>query len=186
MRGRAVQRVSVRRPRGAGRAGAPALRERSGAVLAVAAEEFVGALAGEGDGDVFGGELAEGEEAEGREVGEGFVEVPDEFGEVESCVVEGELELVVVGAVEVGDAAGVGELVARRPSSRKPTQKVLTGSLMLRAISATIRLESRPPESIAPSGTSLISRSRTDSSSSSSSRSACSCGVEAGRASGFG
>ena len=36
---------------------------------------------------------------------------------------------------------------------------------MCRAISATIRLESRPPLSIAPSGTSLISRSRTDSSS---------------------
>ena len=34
----------------------------------------------------------------------------------------------------------------------------MTGSLMLRAISATIRLESRPPLSIAPSGTSLISR----------------------------
>ena len=35
------------------------------------------------------GELAEGEEAEGGEVGEGFVEVPDEFGEVEVSVVEG-------------------------------------------------------------------------------------------------
>ena len=33
---------------------------------------------------------------------------------------------------------------------------------MLRAISATIRLESSPPLSIAPSGTSLIRRERTD------------------------
>ena len=63
------------------------VRTQRGAV--VAAEEFVGALAGEGDGDVLGGELAEGEEAERREVGEGFVEVPDEFGEVESLRREG-------------------------------------------------------------------------------------------------
>ncbi len=50
-------------------------------------------------------------------------------------------------------------------SSRNPTENVLTGSDMFRAINATTRLESSPPESIAPSGTSLISRSRTDSSS---------------------
>ena len=45
-------------------------------------------------------ELGEGEEAEGGEVGDGFVEVPDEVGEVDGVVEEGELELVVVGAEE--------------------------------------------------------------------------------------
>ena len=62
-------------------------------------------------------------------------------------------------------------------SSEKPTENVLTGPLEWRAMSATIRLESRPPLSIAPSGTSAISRSRTDSSSCSSSPSMCSCAL---------
>ena len=109
-------------------------------------------------------ELAEREEAERREVGERLVEVPDELVQVDRVVVERELELVVIGAERCGDPARVGELAAS-PVLRKPTENVLTGSAMLRAISATIRLESRPPLSIAPSGTSLMSRSRTDSSS---------------------
>ena len=99
--------------------------------------------------------------------------MPDELGEVERLVVEAELEFVVVGAVVVGDEAGVGELVAFGGFAEADAEG-LDGSLMLRAIRATIRLESRPPESIAPRGTSLISRSRTDSSSSSSRRSPCS------------
>jgi hypothetical protein len=57
-------------------------------------------------------------------------------------------------------------------SPAKPTANVYSGSVMWRAISATMRLESRPPLSIAPSGTSLISRIRTDSSSLSSTISA--------------
>ena len=52
------------------------------------------------------------------------------------------------------------------PASLKPTANVCTGRSICFAISATIRLESSPPLSIAPSGTSLIRRSRTDSSSS--------------------
>ena len=72
------------------------------------------------------------------------------------------------------------------PAPAKPTAKVLTGSLMCRAIKATIRLESSPPESIAPSGTSLISRSRTDSSSLARSRSACSSIVGPGSGAGAG
>ena len=73
--------------------------------------------------------VGEGEEAEGGEVGEGLVEMPDEVGEVDGVVEEGELELVVVGAEVVGDGAGV---VRARclASSRKPTLKVLTGSVM--------------------------------------------------------
>jgi hypothetical protein len=43
---------------------------------------------------------------------------------------------------------------------------------MFRRMSETIRLESRPPLSMAPSGTSLMRRMRTDSSSFSSSSSA--------------
>ena len=65
----------------------------------------------------------------------------------------------------------------------KPTENVFTGSVMFRAINATIRLESRPPLSMAPSGTSDISRSFTDSSSAASSSSAHS---SSSRASGSG
>ena len=50
--------------------------------------------------------------------------------------------------------------------SMKPTENVLTGRAMFRAIRATMTLESRPPLSIAPRGTSLISLTRTESSSS--------------------
>ena len=136
-------------------------------------------MAGEGDGDVLGGELSEGEEAEGAEVGEGFVEVPDELGEARVVGRGGELELVVVGAEVVGDEAGVGELVAFVGFAEADAEGLDGFASCVRAISATIRLESRPPESIAPSGTSLIRRSRTASSSSSSSRSAYSCSLSA-------
>ena len=71
-------------------------------------------------------------------------------------------------------------------SSTNPTENVFTGSLMLRAINATMRLESRPPLSIAPSGTSLISRRRTDSSSPSSRPSIVSSSERSGRGAGSG
>ena len=44
-------------------------------MLAVAAEELVGALAGERDGDVLRGELGEREKAERREIGDRLVHV---------------------------------------------------------------------------------------------------------------
>ena len=56
----------------------PALDQRGDAVLAVAAEQLVGALAGQRDGDVLGGEPRQRQEAERREVGERLVEVPDQ------------------------------------------------------------------------------------------------------------
>ena len=66
--------------------------------LRVAAEELVRALARERNGHMPGRELRESVEAEGREVGERLVEVPDELGEVDDVGRERELELVVVGA----------------------------------------------------------------------------------------
>ena len=62
-----------------------------------------------------------------------------------------------------------GRPAARSPRPRSRRRRSRPARSMCRAISATIRLESSPPLSIAPSGTSLISRSRTDSSSLSSS-----------------
>ena len=57
----------------------------------------------------------------------------------------------MLGAEHGGDVARVGELVVLA-GLPKPTEKVLTGSVIIRDIIATIRLESRPPLSIAPSG----------------------------------
>ena len=56
-------------------------------------------------------------------------------------------------------------------SSAKPIENVCTGREDCSAMSAVMRLESRPPLSITPSGTSLIMRARTDSRRSSSRRS---------------
>jgi hypothetical protein len=70
-------------------------------------------------------------------------------------------------------------------SSRNPKANVITGRLDASAISATIKLKSTPPESIAPSGTSLMSRSRTAARRSSRSSSAYSS-MGRGCGSGFG
>ena len=85
---------------------------------------------------------------------------------------------------ELGHAAGVGQLrvLARRT---RPRTSARAGP-SCRAISATIRLESRPPLSIAPSGTSLIRRIRTDSSSRASSSSLHSASDSEGSACGSG
>jgi hypothetical protein len=82
-------------------------------MLPVAAEQLVGALAGEGDGDVLRSHLGERDEAERREVGEWLVEVPDEPVERDRLFRERELQLVVIRAELVGDEARIGELVAR-------------------------------------------------------------------------
>ena len=106
------------------------------------------------------GELTECEEPERREVGKRLVEMPDELFEV-----DGSLERTTAPArggrvpSMLGDEPGVARARCRPRPRANPTEKVLTGSRMFRAISATIRLESRPPLSIAPSGTSLIRRS---------------------------
>ena len=106
------------------------------------------------------------------EIGERLVEVPDELGEVDRLLARTRAR-ARGGRCRACSATKprVGELVALAGLARTRPRTSCTGSLMCRAISATIRLESSPPLSIAPSGTSLISRSRTDSSSFASSRS---------------
>ncbi len=89
------------------------VRDRGSAMLPVAAEQLVGALAGERDGDVLRSQFGEGDEAQRRQVGERLVEMPDEAFERDRLLGERELELVVVRSERVGDEAGVGELVAR-------------------------------------------------------------------------
>ena len=58
-------------------------------------------------------ELAEGDEPEGREVGDRLVHVPGQLGQIDRRLVEADLDLVVVGADPAGDTARVGELVDR-------------------------------------------------------------------------
>ncbi len=70
--------------------------------------------------------------------------------------------------------------------SSNPIEKVLTGSLVCKVMDATTELESIPPLKNAPSGTSEISRNRTDSSKSSRKRSHASASVNPGAASSTG
>ena len=142
----------------------PRVRDGRGAVLAVTAEQLVGALARERDGHVLGRELGEGDEAERREVGERLVEVPDEAVERDRLLGERELELVVLGAEDVGDEARVRRA---RCSRRPPRSRPRTSSPAGPSASPSARRSGSSRgrrSSIAPSGTSLISRSRTDSS----------------------
>ena len=108
-----------------GRGSAAASRATSSAraVLPVAAEQLVGALAGERDRHVLRRELGEREEAERRQVGERLVEMPDELRQVDLPLGERELQLVMIGPEERGHFARVGELVVvgRPPRSRPRT-----------------------------------------------------------------
>ena len=86
--------------------------ERRRTVLAVAAEQFVGALAGQRDGHVLRRQLGEREEAERGQLGDGLVEVQIRSSSATSLVGHRELDLVVVGAEQAGDATRVREFVA--------------------------------------------------------------------------
>ena len=90
----------------------PRRGERRRAVLPVAAEQLVGALAGQRDGHVLRRELGQREEAERGQLGDGLVQAPDQILERDALVRHRELDLVVVGAEQLGDATRVRELVA--------------------------------------------------------------------------
>ena len=147
-------------PRGRGRR--VSARDRGDLVLAVAAEQLVGALAGERDGHVLARQPAEQQEAEAGDVGDRLLEVPERLVEQAGMVGGG-------GRRARGGRCRAGRRRAGRrassfepPSSAKPIENVCTGPVGdCSAISAVIRLESRPPQSITPSGTSEIMRSRT-------------------------
>ena len=98
--------------------------EGSGAVLAISAQQLVGALAGEGDGDVLGRKLGQCEEAQGGQVGERLVHEPHELLEVD-LLVGGQLQLVMVGSKRGRDEARVVELAAR--VLREPDRERLHG-----------------------------------------------------------
>ena len=138
--------------------------DRRRPVLAVAAEQLVGALAGERDGDLRGSELARARGSRAtrgrRAARRGARRAPR--GRPSRSANESSSSWWSVPKCSATKRASASSFVS--PASANPTEKVLTGSVICRAISATIRLESRPPLSIAPSGTSLISRRRTDSS----------------------
>jgi hypothetical protein len=88
----------------------PLLGERGDTVLAVAAEELVGALPGQRDGHARRGQLAQREEADRRQVRHRLVEVPDQPREGVRFAQQAHLELVVVHAERGGDALRVRQL----------------------------------------------------------------------------
>ncbi len=116
----------------------PALR-----CCGVAAEQLVGTLAGQGDGHVLRGQLAQRVEAERREISERLVQMPRELLERHGVLVMESSSSWCSVSEPLGDGARGGQLVAG--SSAKPTENVFTGWSICRAISATIRLESSPP-----------------------------------------
>ena len=79
-------------------------------MLAVAAEQLVGPLAGQRHGHVLARQLAQREEPERRQVGQRLVEMPDEPRELVGVAPRGHLELVMVGAVPLRHPAGVAQL----------------------------------------------------------------------------
>ena len=79
-------------------------------MLAVAAEQLVGSLAGQGHGHVLARELAQRQESERRQVRERLVQVPGELAQIVRARLVLELELVVLGAEGVGHPPGVRQL----------------------------------------------------------------------------
>ena len=131
-------------------------------VAAIAAEAFIAAIAGKGDGDVFAGQLADAVGGDSRAVGVGFVVEPGRGVDEVEVVAFDHIE-VVIGVVAVGHHFGEFGFVESL-GSEKPIEQVLTGLAERPAIMATTALESTPPERNAPSGTSEIMRRRMDSS----------------------
>ena len=67
-------------------------------MLAIPAEQLVGALARQRHRHFTARELAERQEAQRGQVGERLVEVPDELLQIDATVVQLQLQLVVLGA----------------------------------------------------------------------------------------
>jgi hypothetical protein len=80
-------------------------------VLAITTEELVRALPGQGDRHVLRSKLGKGEEAQRRELRHGLVHRPHEVLELDALLGHRELDLVVIGPEDAGDAARVRELV---------------------------------------------------------------------------
>ena len=85
--------------------------ERVGHVARVAAEGLVAAVAVQRDGDVSAGQLGEVEARDRRRVGERLAVVADDLRQRCSIASGPDLELLVDGAVLLGDAASVRQLV---------------------------------------------------------------------------
>lgn len=83
------------------------------AVREVACQDFVGALAGEDDLHVAAGELGEQEHGDDDGIADGFVEVPDEFGQQRHVGGFAD-DLVVVAPVAASDFARGGQFVPFR------------------------------------------------------------------------
>ena len=139
----------------------------------VPTEYLVGTLPGKRDRHLTRCQPGQRVETERRQIGERLVQMPHELVERYGLVGERELELVVLGSESGRDEPRIPSSLPSA-SSTKPTENVLTAPVVCLAINAATTDESRPPLSMTPSGTSLISRRRTASSSASSTASASS------------
>ena len=99
--------------RGRGRAAVQLLRTVEPRVPRVSAEELVGALAADGDGDAAAGELRHRVGGDQRLVGERLVERPEHAGDAGGHVGGRQHQLVVVGAEDSGGGTGGLQLADR-------------------------------------------------------------------------
>ena len=83
------------------------------AIDVVAAQRFVGAFAGEHDGDLFARALGQEVERHAGGIGDRLVEVPDDLGQRVGGLAHGDAHLAMLGAERAGGEARVGELVFR-------------------------------------------------------------------------
>ena len=117
-------------------------------MLCIPSEELVRALAGKRHGHVLRSELRQHVEAECREVRHRLVETPDELVEANASSVTDSSSSWWAHpncrAISLASGSSFDS------SSRKPTENVSTGWVISSAMSATIRLESSLPDSIAP------------------------------------
>ena len=80
-------------------------------VSGVAGEEFIGALADEGDGDVLAGALADEEHGDDGRRGDGFFDVANDLGERIFEGLAGEVNWGMRGGVVASGGGGVEEFV---------------------------------------------------------------------------
>ena len=160
MRPEGSRRIAARRePGDAGREPVEPCGERVRPVPLVATEDLVAAVADERHSHEPARVLGDQERRQRRRVAERLVERVREARQERRCVGLDE-QLLVHGAEALRDQPGVARARRSAPRGSRPRTSA-PARLRSSAIAATTMLESMPPESSAPSGTSATSRLRT-------------------------
>ena len=129
--------------------------------VAVAAEHLVAALADQHDDDAVLARLpAEEVHRQAGRIADRLVLLVDQLGQVVAALVGGDADLVVVAAERLATwrAYGRSWKFSAGAEALEADREGLQRASMSRLISATLALESTPPDRKAPTGTSAIRR----------------------------